>query len=186
MVGLWKWAVIALGGIAVIGADGFGDRLFRSKAPRPPGLPDSPSELLQKSLAKQPLPELKIAYALHPDVCAIELREEQKWTVECKGVPLHFYRQITFCDPGPPEACGPAPSTYSDCRTISWYVAASGEPEDLFGGHNPPYSSIEDDCLPKGTLAPDRAEMNRRGMALPPVKIFDFSGHYTGKPKSTK
>jgi hypothetical protein len=109
---VWRWnamamvGIIAIGGIVAIGAS------------RPPAYVETPSELLQHSLAKLPASELKIAYVLHPDVCTIGRPKDQKWTVECEGVPLHFYRQAAICDPGPPEACGPATSTYTDCRSF--------------------------------------------------------------------
>jgi hypothetical protein len=151
-----------------------------------PAYAENPGELLQRSLAKLAAPELKIAYALHPGICTIGWPKDQKWTIECKGVPIHFYRQISLCDPGPPKACGPMPSTYTDCRSFSWSVDASGEPEDLFGDRHHPFSSIQDDCRPKGTLASDRTEMNRRGIALLPEEILDYAGQYTGKPRPLK
>ncbi len=173
-VSVWRWGAMAMVGIVAIGAN------------RAPVCAETPTELLQRSLAKLPAPELKIAYALHPDVCTIGWPKDQKWIIECKGVPMHFYRQISLCDPGPPKACGPAPSTYTDCRSFFWSVGASGEPEDLFGDRHHPFNSIQGDCLPKGTLASDRAEMNRRGIALLPEEILDYAGTYTGKPRPTK
>lgn len=154
---------------------------------RAPVSAETPDELLQRSLAKLGVPELKIAYSLHPEVCTIGWPKDQKWTVECEGVPLHFYRQATICDPSPPvEACGPATSTYIECRSFFWSVDKSGEPESLFGDRAHPYNSLGDDCRLRGTMASERAEMDRRGFAPVPVKIYDFAGAYTGKPKPIK
>jgi hypothetical protein len=147
---------------------------------------ETPDELLQHSLAKLGVSELKIAYSLHPDVCTIGRPKDQKWTVECEGVPLHFYQQATICDPGPPEApetCGPAQSTYTFCESFFWAVDESGEPEDLFGDRKHPYNSLMDDCRLRGTLESDKAEMDKRGIALVPVKIYDFAGAYITKPR---
>jgi hypothetical protein len=81
----------------------------------------TPDELLQRSLAKLRAPELKIAYALHPEVCSIR-KEDRRWIVSCEGVPIHFYRRYTLCDPGPPKECRPVPTTFTNCRSFYWYT----------------------------------------------------------------
>ena len=174
---VWRWGAVAMVGIVVmVGIVAIGTN-------RAPVYAENPDELLQRSLAKLGVSELKIAYSLHPEVCTIGRPKDQKWTVECEGVPLHFYRLATICDPGPPEACGPATSTYTDCRSFFWSVDESGEPEDLFGDRKHPYNSLQGDCRLRGTLESDRAEMDKRGFALVPVKIYDFAGAYTTKPR---
>ncbi|MHB8269675.1 hypothetical protein [Bradyrhizobium sp.] len=144
----------------------------------------TPDELLQRSLAKLRVPELEIAYSLHPTVCSIGREQDQRWSAACEGVPIHFYRQITICDPGPPKQCGLAPANYTFCRSFYWDVDASGNPSGSFG--NRQFDSIEADCMPKGTLNSDRAEMAIRGIALVPEEILDYAGRYTGKPRPIK
>jgi hypothetical protein len=141
--------------------------------------------LLQQSLAKLQLPELKAAYALHPDVCSIDGKQHSPWTVMCEGVPLHFYRQTTVCDPGPPKECGPAPADYTDCRTFSWDIDASGNPSSAFGSVQR-FDRIQADCLLKSTAEADQAKMAKRGIALVLVEILDYAGSYTGKPRPIK
>jgi hypothetical protein len=142
-------------------------------------------DLLQRSLAKLQAPELKTAYALHPDICSIGRKKDPPWTVMCEGVPLHFYRRTIVCDPGPPKQCRPAPDYYTDCRTFSWDVDASGNPSSEFGNVRR-FDRIMADCLPKNTMEADRAEMAKRGIALEREEILDYPGFYTGKPRPMK
>jgi hypothetical protein len=145
---------------------------------------ETPEQLLHHSLAKLRVPELDIAYRLHPEICSIGKTPNQQWTVACEGVPLHFYRQISLCDPGPPKQCGPPPATYTDCQSFYWDVDGRGNPTGWFGGHR--FESVVADCMPKGTLASDRADMANGGIAPVPVEMLDYWGTYTGKPRPTK
>jgi hypothetical protein len=174
---VWRWGAMAMVGIVImVGIVAIGTNLAPVNA-------ETPDELLRRSLAKLGVSELKIAYSLHPEVCTIGSLKDQKRIVECEGVPLHFYRMATICNPDPPDTCAPATSTYTDCRSFFWFVDESGEPEDLFGNRKHPYNSLEGDCRLKGTLESDRAEMDKHGFALVPVKIYDFAGRYTPKPR---
>src|ERR1700759_4868905 len=146
---------------------------------------ETPEELLQHSLPKLQVPELAIAYRLHPETCSIGRNPNQGWTVACEGVPLHFYRQITLCDPGAPKQCGPPPATYTDCRSFYWDMDARGNPTDWFKGGRP-YQSVVADCIPKAAMASDRAEMASGGIVPVPEEILDYRGRYTGKPRPAK
>jgi hypothetical protein len=103
--------------------------------------------------------------------------------VECEGVPIHFYQDLTLCDPGPPKSCGPVPTDYKNCRSFYWDIDLDGKPSNPIGDRGR-YASIEEDCRPKGTLASDRAEMAKRGIAPNPENILDYAGFYTGKPRA--
>ena len=87
--------------------------------------------------------------------------------------------------PGPPKQCEPAPAYYTDCRTFSWNIDASGNPSSAFDSVRQ-FDSIAADCLPKDTLEADQAEMAKRGIALTPVEILDYAGSFTGKPRPIK
>jgi len=145
---------------------------------------ETPQQLLKHSLAALRVPELEIAYRRHPETCSIGRSSDQQWSVTCEGVPLHFYREISLCDPGPPKRCGPPPATYTDCRTFYWNVDGRGNPTGWFGGHR--FESIAADCTPKGTLASDRAYMTNNGITPVPEEILDYWGTYTGKPRPAK
>ncbi|AWO88243.1 MULTISPECIES: hypothetical protein [Bradyrhizobium] len=145
---------------------------------------ETPNQLLQLSLATLRVPELDIAFRLHPEICSIGRNPNQQWSVACEGVPLHFYRQISLCDPGPPKQCGPPPSTYTDCRSFYWDIDERGNPTGWFGGHR--FESVAADCMPKGTMTSDRADMARVGIAPVPEEILDYWGTYTGKPRLMK
>jgi hypothetical protein len=145
-------------------------------------LAPSTEEAMARSLAELDLPELKTAYSLHPDTCSIT-KTTWQWSVQCTGVPNHYYQDITVCDPGPPKTCGAMPSDYVDCRTYFWDIDLNGKPSDPIGQRRGLYGSMWDDCKPRGTLASDREEMARRGMALNHVEMLDLAGAYTGKPR---
>ena len=78
----------------------------------------STEEAMRRSLAALEKPELEIAFALHPDACSITKVSIWKWSAACEGVPMHFYEEITVCDPGSPKICSAAPSPYENCRTF--------------------------------------------------------------------
>src|SRR4051794_11157797 len=71
----------------------------------------STDEVMRRSLSTMAIPELQMAFALHPDACSITKVSIWKWSVECDGVPMHFYEDATVCDPGPPKICGAASSS---------------------------------------------------------------------------
>jgi hypothetical protein len=145
---------------------------------------DAPSteEAMRRSLAALGRPELEIAFALHPDACSITKASIWKWSVACDGVPMHFYEDITVCDPGPPKICGTAPSSYEDCVSFYWDVDLDGNPSDPIGIRRK-YESIGSECRLKGTIASDRMEMAHRGILPIPVEILDYAGFLTGKPR---
>jgi hypothetical protein len=139
----------------------------------------STEEAMRRSLRALEKPELEIAFALHPDVCSIKKVSIWKWSVACEDVPMHFYQNITVCDAGRPQICGPAPSSYENCASFYWDVDLDGNPSDPLGIRRK-YSSIgAEKCRPKGTIASERTEMVRRGLLPNPVKILDL----TGKPR---
>jgi hypothetical protein len=142
----------------------------------------STEEAMRRSLAALEKPELEIAFALHPDACSITKVSIWKWSAACEGVPMHFYEEITVCDPGPPKICSAAPSPYENCRSFFWDIDLDGNPSDPIG-YRPKYASIMSECRPKGTDASERLEMARRGMLPNPVEILDHSGTLTGKPR---
>ena len=135
---------------------------------------DAPStdEVMRRSLSTVGIRQLEIAFALHPDACSIKKVSIWRWNVECDGVPMHFYEDTTVCDPGPPQTCSPASASYENCRSFYWDV-------DLFGNTSDPlglkkkYGSISEGCRAKASIAADRMEMARRGIAPVPVRIFD-------------
>lgn len=146
---------------------------------------ETPGGLLQSSLAKLRAPELKIAYALHPDICTIGWPKDQNWTIEWACRRTSIGRSPFAIRALPRRADRVHPRTPT-AGAFFWSVDASGEPEDLFGDRHHPFNSIQDDCPPKGTLAADRAEMDKRGIAVLPEEILDYAGTYTGKPRPIK
>lgn len=141
----------------------------------------STEEAMRLSLAEMRMPELSTAYTLHPDACSIT-KNLWKWTVGCEGVPIHFYQDLTLCDPGPPKSCGAVPADYKNCRSYYWDIDLDGKPSNPIGDRGR-YASIEETCRPKGAIASEREEMARRGIAPNPVEILDYAGWYTGKPR---
>jgi hypothetical protein len=96
----------------------------------------STEEVMRLSLSKVGIPELEIAFALHPDACSITKVGIWEWHVECGGVPMHFYEDTTVCDPGPPEICGAAPPSYENCRSFYWNADLDGNTSDPLGLKN--------------------------------------------------
>ena len=144
----------------------------------------STEEVMRHSLSRVGIPELEIAFALHPDACAITKVSIWKWSVACDGVPMHFYEDISVCDPGPPKSCRAAPPSYEDCRSFSWDVDLDGNTSDPLGLKSK-YGSISEECRPKAPITADRIEMARRGMGPVPVQILD-AGFFTRKPRSLR
>jgi hypothetical protein len=142
----------------------------------------STEEAMTRSLAELRVPELTTAYTLHPDTCSIR-KAMWSWSVECVGVPIYFYQDLTLCDPGPPRTCGVVPSEYKNCRTFFWDIDLDGRPSNPIGDRGR-YASVEESCNPKGTLVSDREEMARRGITPNRVEILDYAGSYTGSPRA--
>jgi hypothetical protein len=141
----------------------------------------STDEVMRLSLSKVGIPELEIAFALHPDACSITKVSIWEWYVECSGVPMHFYEDTTVCDPGPPKSCGVAPPSYENCRSFYWNVDLSGNTSDPLGLKKR-YGSISEGCKPKAPIASERMEMARRGIIPIPVQILDPGGAFMGRP----
>jgi hypothetical protein len=142
----------------------------------------STEEVMRRSLSTVGIPELEIAFALHPDACSITKASIWRWSAECVGVPMHFYEDTTVCDPGPPKTCGAAPASYENCRSFYWDVDLDGNTSDPLGVTHK-YGSISEGCRPKSSIASERLEMARRGIAPIPVQILDYAGFYTGRPR---
>jgi hypothetical protein len=142
----------------------------------------STEEAMRRSLSTVGIPELEIAFTLHPDACSITKTSFWRWSVECVGVPMHFYEDTTVCDPGPPKTCGAAPASYENCRSFYWDVDLDGNTSDPLG-IRPKYGSISEGCRPKASIASERLEMARRGIVPIPVRILDHSGAFTGRPQ---
>jgi hypothetical protein len=145
----------------------------------------STAEAMTRSLAELRIPELTIAYTLHPDACTIT-RMMWRWSVECAGVPTHFYQDAALCDPGPPKTCGAMPSDYKSCITYIWDIDLDAKPSDPIGKGGRRYASIGEGCNPKGALSSDREEMVRRGITPRRVEIVDRTGSYPGKPREIR
>lgn len=127
---------------------------------------------MQRSLAALKKPELNIVYSLHPDACSIVKVNIWRWSVECAGVPLHFYRDTVQCEthqPNLPTDCRLAASVEEDCRSFFWDIDLDGKPFDPISHRSSNYASISEECRPKGTLTSEREEMARRGMR--PVRV---------------
>ena len=144
----------------------------------------STEEAMTRSLAELRIPELTTTYTLHPDTCSIT-KTMWRWSVECVGVPIYFYQELTLCDPGPTRTCGAVPSDYKNCRTFFWDIDLDGRPSNPIGDRGR-HASVEEDCNPKGTLVSDRQEMARRGIKSNSVEILDYEGSYTGKPRAIR
>ena len=170
-----EWYVV-LGVCAMIGAGAICWNI--SKIFRAP----STEEAMTRSLAELRIPELTIAYSLHPDTCSIK-KTMWRWDVDCEGVPTHFYQDITLCDPGPPKTCGAMPPHYTNCRTYFWQIDLAGMPSDPIGLGSRRYASLEEKCKAKGTFSSDREEMARRGITPERVEMLDYAGWYTGKTR---
>ena len=146
----------------------------------------STAEAMTRSLAELRIPELTIAYTLHPETCAITKRIWKR-SVECAGVPAHFYQDTTLCDPGPPKTCGSMPSDYKRCVTYIWDIDLDGKPSDPIGKGGRRYASIGDGCIPRSALSSDREEMVRRGITPRRVEIMmDQAGFYPGKRREIR
>jgi hypothetical protein len=143
----------------------------------------STEDAMQHSLKALEIPELEIAFALHPDACSIRKVNIWKWSAACDGVPMHFYQDITLCDPGPPKICGADPSSYTNCRSFYWDIDLDRKPSSPTGNGRK-YASVVSDCMPKGMLASEQIEMTHRGLRPIPVEILDYAGWYTGKPRT--
>jgi hypothetical protein len=139
-------------------------------------------DVMRRSLSTVEIPELEIAFALHPSVCTITKVSIWTWSVACDGIPMHFYEDTIVCDPGPPKICGMVPPSYEDCRSFYWDVDLDGNTVDPLG-ITKRYGSISEQCRPKATIASERMEMASRGIAPIPVQITDYAGTYTGHPR---
>lgn len=165
------WIVMLVGAAAFVGWGAF--RVI--SAP-------SADEVMRRSLSTVGIPELGIAFALHPDACSIKKVFIWKWSVECDGVPMHYYEDVTVCDPGPPKTCSPASPSYENCRSFYWDVDLAGNTSDPMGLRKR-YGSISEGCRPKASMASDRMEMAHRGIVPVPVRIIDYAGALTGHPR---
>ncbi len=110
---------------------------------------------LRTSLAAVNKPALTTAVALHPDYCSIKGAPGAGWNVECIGVPLHHYTDVTICRPVAPEICAPAPPSRTDCVSFYWHIDRWGRPSNPHGTGGD-FASIEDPCDEKVTYAADR------------------------------
>jgi hypothetical protein len=144
----------------------------------------SDEEALKISISVLKRPELRIAFALHPEYCAIRREGPMAgWSVSCEGIPLHFYQDLTLCDPGPPRQCGPMPASYVNCKTYEWLVDLKGNPTSpIESGRQS--SSISDNCRSRGNIADDRGRMREMGIAPITDTVDDYAGWYTGYPRS--
>jgi hypothetical protein len=144
----------------------------------------SDEEALKISISALNRPELKIAFALHPEYCTIR-REGGTfgWSVSCAGVPLHFYRDQTLCDPGPPRQCGPMPASYEDCVTYEWLVDLKGNPTSPLQPGYRQSMSISDNCRARGNIVDERSRMREMGIAPVTETVDDYAGKYTGQPR---
>jgi hypothetical protein len=133
-------------------------------------------EAMRRSLTEINQPELKLAIALHPDYCTIDGEAGRGWLVECLGVPLHYYSDITICD-GRGENCASAPPSWTDCTSFWWNVDMWGRPSPTYTTKGK-YSSMGDDCHYKGTFADDRSEMSRRGLLPTRSTVHDYTGKW--------
>jgi hypothetical protein len=122
----------------------------------------STQEAMQRSLKELNLPELTIAFALHPDTCAIE-RSFWRWHVSCEGVPISFYQDLMQCNPGPPRTCFAMPSEKQVCVSYYWDIDLNGMPSNPLGDHGR-HASVGDGCNPKGSILAEREAMARLGI----------------------
>ena len=137
-------------------------------------------EAMHLSLKALEVPGLETAYALHADACSIAKVSIWTWSVECEGVPMHFYQDVTFCESRLPPICAAAPSSYTNCRSYYWYIDWDGKPSAPIGDRKL-YASIMSDCRPKGSFDSERMEMARRDLRPSPVEIGVPSGSITDK-----
>lgn len=133
-------------------------------------------EAMRMSIAAIDRPELRIAVTLHPDYCSTRrVSSYGGWDVSCSGIPRHFYQDVTLCVPGPPEQCGPAPESYSNCTTYEWSIDLHGRPSNPIWS-NRKVLTLGDDCHPKATREEDRARMRELGITAVPIRA------YVGRP----
>ncbi len=143
----------------------------------------STEEAMQLSLKAMGVPGLETAYALHADACSITKVSIWTWSVECEGVPMHFYQDVTFCESRSPKVCAAAPSSYRNCRSYYWHIDLDGKPSAPIGDRKR-YASIMSDCRPIGSFDSERMEMDRRGMRPRPVEIGVPAGSITDKSET--
>lgn len=135
---------------------------------------------LRKSLSTIGRPGLSVAVALHPDYCSIEGSPGFRWRVECIGVPMHHYTDVTICGPVTPEECAPAPSTWTDCTSFWWNIDAWGQPSNPNGARGK-FASMGENCREKATYDADREAMRQRGLSAAKMKMYDFTGNWSSK-----
>jgi hypothetical protein len=147
------------------------------------GLVNAPSteEAMQLSLKALEIPGLETAYALHRDACSITKVSIWTWSVECEGVPMHFYQDVTYCESRSPKVCAATASSDTNCRSYYWFIDLDGKPSAPIGKRKG-YASIMSDCKPKGSFDSERMEMARRGLRPSPVEIGVPAGSITDKP----
>jgi hypothetical protein len=134
----------------------------------------STEEAMHLSLKALEIPGLETAYTLHKDACSITKTSLWTWSVECEGVPMHFYQDVTYCESRLAKVCAAAPSSYTNCRSYYWFIDLDGKPSAPIGKKKG-YASIMSDCKPKDSFDSERAEMARRGIRPSPVEIGVFS-----------
>ena len=145
----------------------------------------STEEAMLLSLKALKIPGLETAYALHRDTCSITKVSIWTWSVECEGVPMHFYQEVNYCESRLPRVCAAAPSSDTNCRSYYWFIDLDGRPSAPIGKKKG-YASIMSDCKPKGSFDSERMEMARRDLRPTPVDIAVPAGSITGKPVNIK
>jgi hypothetical protein len=135
--------------------------------------PSSVEEALKVSVSKLKNQALQTAVTLHPDYCSVRVRGILVgWEVNCKGIPVHFYEEVTLCQPGSsPARCGPAPPSYFNCRSYEWNIDLWGNPTNPLWSHRQ-FLSIEDECRPKATIENDRAKMEEFGIKPAATRVY--------------
>lgn len=140
---------------------------------------------MQLSLKALRIPGLETAYALHGDACSIAKVSIWTWSVECEGVPMHFYQDVTYCESRLPRICAAASSSETNCRSYYWFIDLDGKPSAPIGKKKG-YASIMADCKPKGSFESERMEMARRDIRPAPMEVGVPSGSLTDKPGNSQ
>jgi hypothetical protein len=134
------------------------------------GTAPSDEEAMRMSIAAIDRPELSIAVTLHPDYCSVQrIRRYSGWDVYCSGIPVHFYKDVTFCTS--PEQCTPAPDSYFECVTYEWSIDLHGRPSNPIWS-NRKVLTVSDNCHPRATREEDRTRMQALGIAAIPIRYY--------------